>query len=109
MQIFLYSIYDRKAQVYLPPFTAQHEAMALRTFAEAVVSSETPVSQYPADFDLLLLGAVDVETGILVQETPSPRPIINGLVALTNAQRERQRYQSILSTVGEEEPAPEAS
>lgn len=107
--VYLYSIYDRKAQVYIPPFTAPHEAQAIRTFAEAVLTSETPVSHYPADFDLLLLGAVDIETGVLTPEMPTPRPIINGLVALTNAQRERQRYQAILSTVEEEEPAPEAS
>lgn len=107
--VFLYAIYDRKAQVYVPPFTAMNDATAVRMFSEAVVTSETPVSQYPADFDLLLLGAVDLETGVLTPEMPTPRPIVNGLVALTNAQRERQRYQAILSTVGEEQPLPEAS
>lgn len=106
---FIFSIYDRKAQYYLPPFSARSEADALRTFAEAVVSSETPVSQYPADFDLLVLGSVDLETGAVTPEHPSPRPLVNGLVALTNAQRERSRYQAILSTVAQEEPTPEAS
>lgn len=105
----LYAIYDRKAQVYFMPFTAAHEAEALRTFAQMVVQSETPLSQYPADFDLLRLGTIGTETGILTPENPTPYPIINGLVSLTTAQRERSRYQSILSTVQQEEPAPEAS
>ncbi|QCQ85092.1 nonstructural protein [Blackfly microvirus SF02] len=105
----LFSIYDRKAQYYLPPFTARSEADALRVFNEAVISSETPVSQYPADFDLLVLGAVDLETGVLTPEMPTPRPLINGLVALTSAQRERSRYQAILGTIQQEEPLPEAS
>jgi len=109
MQNLLFSIYDRKAQYYLAPFTARSETDALRVFNEAVISSETPVSQYPADFDLLALGAVDLETGVLTPEMPTPRPIINGLVALTNAQRERSRYQAIMNTVREEEPLPEAS
>lgn len=108
-QNIIFSIYDRKAQYYLPPFTARSEADALRTFNEAVVSSETPISQYPADFDLLVLGTVDLESGELTPERPSPRPLVNGLVALTNAQRERSRYQAILSTVQSEEPLPEAS
>ena len=53
----LFAIYDRKAQYYLPPFTARSETDALRVFNEAVLTSETPISQYPADFDLLVLGS----------------------------------------------------
>jgi len=104
----LYCIYDRKAQVTLPIFSSRTDVEATRIFTEAVMTSETPVSQYPADFDLIQVASYDVETGI-VEAFVVPTPVINGLVALTDAQRQRHRYQSVLSTVAEEEPAPEAS
>lgn len=108
MENFVFSVYDRKAQYYLPPFASRSEAEAVRAFVELVMNSETPISQYPADFDLMQVGTFNLESGGLNPVVPVPRPIINGLVALTDAQRERQRYQTILSTVAEEEPLTEA-
>lgn len=104
----LYCIYDRKAAYCLPVFSARTDTDAIRTFTEAVTTSETPISQYPADFDLIQIGSYDMETGIVTPLIPMGL-IINGLTALTEAQRQRSRYQSVLSTVAEEEPAPEAS
>lgn len=101
--IQMYATYDRKAAVYLAPFFVQHEPEALRAFTEAVVSSDTPLSQYPADFDLFRIGNFELETGHLDVE-PHPVPVINGLVALTASQAERRRYQSILNPTEDEIP-----
>jgi len=103
----LFAIYDRKAQYYLPPFTARTDADAHRVFIEAVMSSNTPISQYPADFDLLRIGSIDLETGVLTPQSP-PYPLVNGLVALTEAHRERSMYQTVLSTVEQPQASPEA-
>lgn len=109
MQVnWIYSTYDRKAQYHLAVFTARGDADASRMFTEAVVKSETPLSQYPADFDLVKIGSINLDTGVL---TPEPVPVLmlNGLVALTEAQRQRNRYQTVLGTIEDEEIAPEAS
>lgn len=103
----IYCIWDRKAGIALPAFSSQNDTSAVRTFTEAVMTSETPVSQYPADFDLMRIGTVDLETGTLTGLNPSDL-LINGLVALTDAQRERSRYQRILNPSEVAQSAPEA-
>lgn len=91
----IYSIYDRKAQYYLPPFACRGDAEAHRTFAEAVTTSETPLATYPADFDLVWLATMDLETGVVTGSMP--RLIINGLVALEAAHAQRRRYAQVLN------------
>lgn len=91
----IFSTFDRKAQNYLGLFTVRSEIEAVRSFTEAVMTSETPVSQYPADFDLHRMGTVDMESGEITPEYP-PYPVVNGLVCLTQAHQERSRYQTLL-------------
>lgn len=106
----IYAIYDRKAQYYLPPFTVRSDADAHRTFTEAVMSSDTPISQYPADFDLIRVGSIDLESGMLAPtESGMPVLMINGLVCLEVAQRERSRYRAIIGNVDGTASFPEAS
>lgn len=104
----IYSIYDRKAQLFLPVFSEQSDAQAIRTFTETVTMTDIPVAKYPADFDLVGLGSLDITTGQVTPHHPF-RLIINGLVCLENASRERQRYQAILSAPQAEENATDAS
>lgn len=92
----LYSIYDRKAQYYLPAFQADRDITAHRQFNDLVVTSDMPISRYPADFDLIRLGTIDTETGEITPEFPVGL-LINGLVALEGINRERARYASVLS------------
>nr|QJB20245.1 MAG: nonstructural protein [Microvirus sp.] len=92
MQIHnLYSIYDRKAAYYLPVFTMRSHADAERQFTEIVTASETPVAKYPADYDLICLGEIDLETGRITPTYPV-ETLVNGLVTLQNAHLERSRY-----------------
>lgn len=104
----LYSIYDRKAQYYLPPFNSRSEAEAVRTFTEAVMTSETPISQYPADFDLVQIGSMDLDSGA-VGGLDHIKIVINGLVALESAQRQRRQYQQILNSDASSEAQATAS
>jgi len=97
MQIVkIYSVYDRKSQYYLPIFQSRSDNDAIRSFQENALLSDTPLSKYPADYDLVLLGAIDNSSGRLAPEFP-PTVLINGLVALQAAQTERARYQALLS------------
>lgn len=93
----LYSIYDRKAGYYLPIFQMRGNADAIRQLTELVTNSDTPIAKYPADYDLVRLGSIDLETGQIEPMYPC-ETLINGLVCLQNAQIERSRYQKILKT-----------
>lgn len=92
----IYAAYDRKAEYHLPPFTCRSEAEAIRMFTEAVVSSESQVSKYPAEFDLVFLGDMDMESGEIFPKVPRGL-VINGLVALQASHRERARYAKALN------------
>lgn len=93
--MLIFSAYDRKAQYYLPVFMARSEAEAIRMFTEAV-TGDTQVAKYPAEFDLVLLGDMEMETGEIFPKAPVGL-VINGLVALQAAQAERARYAKALN------------
>lgn len=101
----LYSIYDRKAGYFLPAFHVQSEADALRSFKDVIINSDTNVSKYPADYDLIQLGHINLISGMVEALTPTGL-IINGLVALQEAEAERRRYQALLNP---ETPSPSES
>lgn len=92
---YIYSVYDRKTQYYLPIFAMRSDADAIRSFADVVSHSETPISKYPADYDLVRLGSVDLNNGLIQPEYPCGT-LINGLVCLQNANTERARYRASL-------------
>lgn len=91
----IYTVFDRKATYCLPVFNVKSDADAIRQFASIVVSSDTDVSKYPADFDLMAVAHLDIQTG-QVQPIYPPELIINGLVSLQNTQTERKRYKAVL-------------
>lgn len=92
----IYSVYDRKAQYYLPLYIADSDAQAERQFSNVVVTSETDISKYPADFDLVCVGTMNMENAEILPKRPVDL-IINGLVALQAANFQRSRYQKVLS------------
>lgn len=92
----LYSIYDRKAAYYLPLFQMRSHADAMRQFADIVAQSDTPIAKYPADYDLVCVGSIDLESGLINPIYPV-ETIINGLVSLQNAHLERSRYAKAIS------------
>lgn len=59
----VFSIYDEKAQAFLPPFVLPKTAMAVRTFSDCVNSSDHQFSLHPQDYTLFNLGIWDDETG----------------------------------------------
>lgn len=97
MQIHkIFSIYDRKAAYYLPIFAMRSNSDAIRQFESIVTTSDTPVARHPADYDLVSLGSIDLETG-LIEPTYPVETVINGLVSLQNAHLERSRYAKAIN------------
>lgn len=90
----LYSVFDRKGAYYLPLFQAHTDGEAVRQFMELVVSSETPISRFPSDYQLVWIGELDLHSGLITQDDISF--IISGEQALLEANRDRKRYRDML-------------
>ena len=59
----VFSIYDSKAEAYLPPFILPKQAQAKRAFADCVNSDTHQFGQNPADYTLFELGNFNDEDG----------------------------------------------
>lgn len=72
----LYSVFDRKAVTYMPPFIAHNDATASRMLLASGASPDSLLSAHPADFDLYHLGFLNQSTGDLISES-SPSFVCN--------------------------------
>jgi hypothetical protein len=59
MKLKIYSIYDNKAQAFLPLFQVRADGEALRQFKELANNKQTNISKYPEDFALMEMGTFD--------------------------------------------------
>lgn len=57
------SVYDEKAEAFLPPFLLPKVAQAKRIFADCVNSNDHQFGQNPADYTLFRLGEFDDSEG----------------------------------------------
>ena len=64
MKTKMYSIFDKQACYYCPPFFAKTDGEAQRLVYDAVVyGEENMLRKYPTDFSLCLIGSFDDSTG----------------------------------------------
>ncbi|AXL15422.1 nonstructural protein [Microviridae sp.] len=63
MIYLVFSIYDSKAEAFLPPFILPKKAMALRTFSDCVNSDSHQFGSNPEDYTLFELGSFNDESG----------------------------------------------
>lgn len=61
-----YTIYDRKALQYFPPFFATADGAALRSFMDLANDANTTVGRHPGDYVLYRCGAYDDSSGSLL-------------------------------------------
>lgn len=75
MMLAIFSIYDRKAEVYFPPQCYHNEETAKRSLRmEFEKNPLTPMVMFPDDYDLYCVGAWDDATAeIRVVGPPSRR------------------------------------
>lgn len=98
MKLSIFSVYDSKAQAYLPPFYMPRKQMAVRTFAECVNSKEHQFGKWPHDYTLFHLGGFDDETGLF--DVFAPVSLGNGLEHLTAIDDEDDDMSLSLVKVG---------
>lgn len=73
----LYSLYDSRAGMYLPPFVARNAELAKRLVAASLLTAkDIPPAEYPADFNVFEVAEFDEEKGF--------RPLPGGQVNIGN-------------------------
>lgn len=58
-----FSIFDVKAEAYMPPFFMPTTAMAIRAFGSDVSNGASQFAKHPSDFLLYEVGGFDDSTG----------------------------------------------
>jgi len=59
MKHHLFTIFDEKAEVFLPPFFSPTIGIATRAFADTINSHDHQFSKHPSDYTLFQLGFFD--------------------------------------------------
>lgn len=71
MKMQVYTVYDSKAAIYMPPFFMKTKGEAVRAFKNTVNDTEHPFYRNPEDYALFYLGVYDDESAAFrLQETP---------------------------------------
>lgn len=65
-----YSIYDRKALQYHPPFYASTDGAAVRSLSDLANDPNTSVGRHPGDYVLYRVGQYDDQKGRLIPTDP---------------------------------------
>ncbi len=76
MKKVYYAVYDRKAELFSPPFLEITDGTAVRAVQDLVINNKDHAfAKHPADFSLHRLGEFDEITGVLTG-TDKPEKII---------------------------------
>lgn len=65
MKLIIFTIYDEKAEQFLPPFALPQKGMASRTFQDCVNDTSHAFGRNPADYTLFQSGEFCSDTGLL--------------------------------------------
>ena len=67
LKVKVFTVYDSKAEVFLPPFYQQTTGLAVRAFSSACNDSGHDFNKYAEDFTLFEIGEFDQEDGVFDQ------------------------------------------
>ena len=62
-QQLAYTVYDQKAETFMPPFFVPSKGLAIRAFEDCINSPDHHFGKHPADYTLFFLGGFDTDTG----------------------------------------------
>jgi len=83
MRMTGFSIYDKKAEAFGPPFFQPTPSMGIRTFGDLVKDPNSPFSKHYRDYELYKVGEFDDSTGtISIGAIISPVLLSTGVQAL---------------------------
>lgn len=79
MKKYLYSIFDKRAGMFMDLFVAVRDEVAMRDFAKACSVDGSALSDFAEDYSLRCLGWMDLESGV-VDSAGGPRIICEASV-----------------------------
>jgi len=59
----IYSVFDKKAQLFCAPFYSVNDQTALRDFTRAANDQDSDINRYSLDYSLYYIGSFDDESG----------------------------------------------
>ena len=59
MKTKIFTVYDSKAEAYMPPFFMQSTGQAMRVFEDTVKDEEHAFAKHPEDYTIFELGVFD--------------------------------------------------
>ena len=60
----IYSIFDKKSEIYAPPFIELTDGTAIRACMDLLQNPNLPFGKYPEDYTLVKIGSWDEYAGI---------------------------------------------
>lgn len=92
-KIGVYSIYDSKAQSYLPPFLARSPGLACRMMITAAIDEGHELHKFAADYTLFRVGTWDEQLGT-IKNLDAFQNLGTALMARDIHEQEQQRRNS---------------
>lgn len=63
-ELKMFSVFDSKAEAFLPPMFFQTRGVAIRAFSQACSDDNHDFCKYPDDYSLFELGSFDPQTAV---------------------------------------------
>ncbi len=70
MKLYVFTVYDAKAEYFMQPLFWRSVGEALRSFEDEVQNPESMLSKHPGDFTLYQIGEYDQATGGIIAQPP---------------------------------------
>lgn len=64
MKLFAYSVFDNKANAFIPPFFLHNDSVAVRAFGNSVNDPEHQFFKNSGDYNLFRIGEFEDSTGV---------------------------------------------
>lgn len=74
----IFTVHDKAAGAYLPPFILHAEGIAIRTFTDCVNDPTHAFCKHPGDYTLMVIGEFDDNKGVITTYQ-TQKPLGNGL------------------------------
>lgn len=72
-----FSVFDKIAQAFMPPFFLPNIGMAIRAFGDDVARPNSHLAKHPSDFDLYHIGCFDDNNADYFPFVPAERKLIS--------------------------------
>lgn len=64
MRLQAFAVFDEKVGAFMAPFFCLTKGQAARSFGDAVLDSQNPMSRHPEDYRLYEVGSFDDQEGV---------------------------------------------